>query len=257
MPTGAVGVDRVGSYSDAGRWRAVAASCVGRGHVARDAPCDDAHVLAPRDDGLVVAVADGAGSARLGGRGASLAVTTAADLLAQATDPDQATVAVALGRARAVLEDAARAEGFPLGDLATTLHVAVLAGDRLLTGQVGDGAVVSAAGDGALVALDTGERGEYLNETVFLTSGAWADEVRFGVHDLALVDAVAVLTDGLQLVAFDMATGTPHPGFFAPLWSWAAEAGAGAERELCDFLVSARVRARTDDDVTLALVVRG
>lgn len=242
-----------------GEWRTVAASVEGAGHLARGEACQDAHRVVVDGERLVVAVADGAGSASRAADGARLAVDAAVTALlascGHAGPGSGAAIAVALGQARVALEAEARVRGCSLGDLATTLHLAVVSGDHVLTGQIGDGAVVARCGP-ELVVLDPVLRGEYLNETVFVTSGAWVDEARLGTHALADVDALAVMTDGLQLLAFDVAAGRPHPGFFMPLWSWADDAPDAADAELAAFLASGRVRARTDDDVTLVLAVR-
>jgi hypothetical protein len=130
------------------------------------------------------------------------------------------------------------------------LLVARVSGDVIATAQVGDGAIVVRR-DGALEVLCPASRGEYLNETCFLTSASWEDELRLGAAPAAGVDAIAGLTDGLQLLAFDMATGAPHVPFFDPFFSFAA--GDGSVDELVGFLGSERVGERTDDDVTLAV----
>lgn len=243
-------------------WRAVGVSVEGAGHRVRGAGCEDAHLARRTDTGLVLVVADGAGSAARSQRGAEAVVTAVGDVLAGADVADLALVAVAIGRARAALEAEARDVGCPLGDLATTVHVAWLAGERLLTGQIGDGAVVVRSG-GGLRSLDAADRGEYLNETVFLTSSAWDTEARFGAHDASDIDAIALMTDGLQLLAFDLAEDAPHAGFFEPMFSWVVALGDGegamdrGRDELAAFLASERVQSRTDDDTTLVLAVRG
>lgn len=213
--------------------------------------------MAQAGDAWVLAVADGAGSARLGGVGAAIAVDAAVEALtASAGSLWWGSPAASVGWARVALEEAARDRGVALGDLATTLHVAVLCHDRLWTAQIGDGAVV-ARRHGEPVIVDPVARGEYVNETVFVTSAAWADEARIGDHDGSGVDALALLTDGLQLLAFDMAAGTPHAGFFTPIFEWAAAVEeTEAVRELSAFLTSTRVQDRTDDDTTLVLAVR-
>ena len=248
-------------------WSTVGVSVEGAGHRQRGGGCQDAHRVERTESGFALAVADGAGSARLGGLGARLAVDTVTELLVSATAPDPAMLAAALGLARSALEQEAAWRGVPLGDMATTIHTVVLFDGLLMTAQIGDGAVVvrdaretegAGAGGAAVRTLDPVERGEYLNETVFLTSSAWVNEVRFGEHDATAIDAVAVLTDGLQLLAFDLAAGLPHAGFFEPIWRWASTVDDTAgEAELAAFLGSERVRGRTDDDTTLVLAVRG
>jgi hypothetical protein len=59
------------------------------------------------------------------------------------------------------------------------------------------------------------------------------------------------MTDGLQLVAFDLSTGMPHAPFFTPFFAFAA--GDGDAEQLAEFLGSERVGERTDDDVTLVV----
>ncbi len=63
-------------------WRVVGASITGSSHQRFGEPCQDAAgwALGP-ERSLIVAVADGAGSAKLGGEGARLAISTAIDHL--------------------------------------------------------------------------------------------------------------------------------------------------------------------------------
>ncbi|MGI8794647.1 MAG: PP2C family serine/threonine-protein phosphatase [Acidimicrobiales bacterium] len=240
-------------------WRTVGVSVEGAGHRERGDGCQDAHHVELFEDRLVLAVADGAGSAPRGADGAQLAVASAVEIVSAwpAESLGPVALAVAMGTARYQLERLACETGESLGAFATTLHLGVVSEGQIHTAQVGDGAVVARRGE-ALVVLDPVERGEYLNETVFVTSSAWADEARFGTHAAGDLDAIALLTDGLQLLAFDMAAGTPHRGFFDPLWSWAAEVdqATDGQQELAAFLASPRVQSRTDDDTTLVLAVR-
>jgi hypothetical protein len=218
-------------------WRLLGASVVGAGHEVRGAGCDDAHAVASTRDGalLLIAVADGAGSAARGGDGARVAVQTALEH----GDPADAFEAAA-----AALE----------ADMATTLTVVHVGADTVTVAQVGDGAVVLRRGD-VLEVVGPVEREEFLNETVFLTSTSWRDHLRVDVVPADGVDAVAVLTDGLQLLAFELPSGRPHDPFFTPLYSYAAADDSTVE-ELSAFLASERVCARTDDDKTLVLAVR-
>ena len=66
---------------------------------------------------------------------------------------------------------------------------------------------------------------------------------------------VAVISDGLQMLALKMPRGVPHEPFFSPLFRFVAEVDdeAVAAEQLESFLRSQRVRDRTDDDLTLLL----
>ena len=233
-------------------WRVLGASVEGSGHIARGAGCDDAHrVLVFPDGGIAIAVADGAGSAPHAELGAQLAVDAALTCLEGGGNPAAALVA-----ARLALEAAASASDppFELGALATTLLVVCARDRRVATAQIGDGAVVVRDATGlSLLAADA--KGEYLNETTFVTSRGWADDARVADRCDTGVTAIAVLSDGVQLLAFDLAAGRAHEPFFAPLFAFAESTDAD-DAELARFLASERVCARTDDDKTLVLAVK-
>jgi hypothetical protein len=234
----------VGLAASVGTWRAVASSVAGSGHRARGTGCEDASAVEVLEDGtLLVAVADGAGSAPLADEGSVRAVEAAMEALRSGVALD-----VVMEGARLALEPVAAGER--LGDRATTLLVVRVGGGVVETAQVGDGAVVLRR-DGALEVVAADEKGEYLNETCFLTSDGWLSAMRIETVSAEGVDGVAAMTDGLQLVAFDLSTGVPHAPFFAPFFSFVA--GDGEADGLADFLGSDRVGERTDDDVTLAV----
>ncbi len=240
-----VGLDGLGLST----WRAVGASVAGAGHRARQIGCEDACAVDARPDGnLLVVVADGAGSARLAARGSQVAVAAAVDVLRRGGGVDEAFVC-----ARTALEDRALADGVALGELATTLLVVRMGATSLDTAQIGDGALVVRR-NATFEVPAPDEKGEYLNETTFLTSSSWWSAIRRSTSTADGIDGIAVLTDGLQLVAFDVATGTPHAPFFEPFLSFAAN-GGGVD-ELASFLGSDRVAHRTDDDVTLVVAAR-
>jgi tRNA G18 (ribose-2'-O)-methylase SpoU len=139
----------------------------------------------------------------------------------------------------------------------------VVARDALIGAQVGDGAIVyrprseEAAGEIAL--LTAPHHGEYLNETVFLTSDGYLEHLQLAYHAGA-PDALALFSDGLQMLALDMKNQppVPHAPFFDPLFTFVKNNPDGLEREqkLRAFLESERVCAKTDDDKTLVIAVR-
>lgn len=224
-------------------WRSVVASTAGSSHRAVGDTCEDASAVRHLDDGrVVVAVADGAGSAARAAEGSAAAVVAAVDALCAGTAIDEA------------FDAAARSLGDDPADRATTLLVAVFDGDVLTVGQVGDGFVVVRR-DGAYDVVGEPVEREYLNVTVFLSSPSWRDHLEVTTLDATAIDAVALLTDGLQLVAIELASSTPFAGFFDPLFAWVG-GGDASDGELAEFLASPRLAGRTDDDLTLALLLR-
>jgi hypothetical protein len=248
------------------RWRVAGVSVRGASHERLGLPCQDAHQWAQLSDELLLAaVADGAGSALLAEVGATLAVNAAINSARERFSESsnvgalrhlnwEALLNHTLFAARAALEREAEVRSVPLRDFACTLAVVVAGKDFVAAMQVGDGAVVVAEPDGVLLSILRPFQGECLNETIFLTSPESVETSQPVVWHGRLAH-LAVLSDGLQMTALRMPSADPHPGFFAPLFQFLCRESDGvhAQEALASFLVSPRVRDRTDDDVTLLL----
>jgi hypothetical protein len=158
-------------------------------------------------------------------------------------------------RARKAVSALARAERHRLRGYATTLTVAVVAAGWFAAGQVGDGAVVALDEEDALFSATHLQKGEYANETHFLTGQDLLKHVQVTAVQKP-VKAFAVMSDGLVRLALRLPTGDPHPPFFKPLFAFAQKLNGNdptAPAHLSSFLSSDRVNARTDDDKTLIL----
>jgi hypothetical protein len=247
-------------------WRVVGASVQGTSHFERDTPCQDAHLCAVLPSGvLVVAVADGAGTAARSDEGAAVAVQqTIASLqvmLDTHTPGDESEWRTLMSQvfedARSAIVQLADQNDSSLRDFATTLTCVVVTEDQMIAGQIGDGLAVAQDDAGNLVALSRPQRGEYANEAYFLTMPQAGDYVDIQVHAYA-AHALAVSTDGLLRLALKLPQYDPHAPFFTPLFAFATtiEDETLATQQLIDFLASARVCARTDDDKTLVLAAR-
>jgi hypothetical protein len=156
---------------------------------------------------------------------------------------------------RAAVEEEALSRGLTPRDLATTLIVLVAKGDLVAAGQIGDGAcVVGNCGEPPVI-LNPPQFGEYINETIFLTSNNALDELQISIWR-GRAHSIACFCDGLQSLALKLPEGTPHRPFFAPLFHFIAGSDARSEptKELVSFLRSPRVQERSDDDLTLILV---
>ncbi len=247
-------------------WHVMGASVQGSAHQEADALCQDAHLyrVLPQGD-LLVAVADGAGSACRSHEGAGLAVDRviaglAAELKVrsprEAGDWRTAIVGAFLG-ARDALARLARREDVPISAFATTLTCLVACTDRLAVGQIGDGAAVVKNTVGAWHVVARPHQGEYANESFFLTMPDALNHIVVDTYHQP-VQALAVTTDGLLRLAMELPGYRPHLPFFEPLIAFAAEAGdeRAARDQLAAFLASDRVCARTDDDKTLVVAAR-
>ncbi|MBD2429323.1 PP2C family serine/threonine-protein phosphatase [Phormidium sp. FACHB-1136] len=246
-------------------WQAIGASTLGTSHLKTGTPCQDAHGYRVLPQAVVAAVADGLGSAAQSHVGSALALETALTVLEQAL-PDSAAypidaagwkllLAKSFAAARQALVDQAEAHAHPLSDLATTLIVVIWTAEWLTVGQLGDGAVVMYTLDDMMATVIPPQRGEFVNETFPLTQANALDLVEFCTLQEPL-RAVCLLTDGLQTLSMNVATGQPYRPFFMPFFEALAEPvdTQTVSEELRQFLASPRVCSKTDDDKTIVVL---
>lgn len=205
----------------------------------------------------MLAIADGAGSALHGAQGAAAAVDAARESVRRtAASPRRQRLATAdvlrlafRAARRRVFATATELDVEPR-DVATTLACVVVRAGALAAAQVGDGIVV-VDHDGEIRAITEPSHGEYANETVFVTSAGALADLAVDVLPADEVHAVALSTDGLQLVALDdRRAGTPFVPFFEDAFVWLTSGGAD-DAGVASFL--AAVDDRTGDDKTLLL----
>lgn len=220
-------------------------------------------VVVGRTPWLVLAVADGAGSAAFGGEGAALAVTVAVDtavaclrrrqqrrLRANPSRRDARAIVVAI---QAALDELAETLLCARRDLASTLLVAVAGPRGTFALQIGDGAIVARTHSGELLLATWPQQGEYVNTTSFVGD----EDAKPALALWPAVAELALLSDGLQHLALVSATRQPHLPFFAPLWQTMTQMPpAELQPLLCQWLQSPVIAERTDDDTTLLLARR-
>lgn len=253
-----------------GAWRYVGASVRGTSHERTGLPCQDAseiRCVGAGADGpvLVLACADGAGSAELATEGARLACSVIVEEASRFVAEGGSVARMDDGMLPFWFERAAesirvQAESIERAprDFACTLLVALLDGWGAAFAQLGDGVIV--AGDGsAYRPVFWPQSGEYANMTYFITEEAHLGLVQVEVRPEPVAE-VALLTDGLQMLALRFSERVVHDPFFTPMFGALRQQGPGEADDLHgplgDFLSSAPVNARTDDDKTLLLATR-
>jgi serine/threonine protein phosphatase PrpC len=241
-------------------WRVLHASARGTSHAHRDIPCQDRSACHSDGDSLCAVVADGAGSASLAGQGADTACEYAitafergfSRLRLGSENDARGMLCAFLREIREGMVQKAEERGVPLGELATTLILAVATSEAVAVAHIGDGASVLCDQNNALTTLTVPRSGEYANETSFITDPHALDQIQFR-HWKARPKAIALLSDGLQRLALSFPAASPFPRFFLPVFEFFHDASndEAARAELADFLASPMVTRRTDDDVTL------
>lgn len=250
-------------------WKVVSASVVGTSHTEANIPCqDDCYSEIIRGvDGqnyLVCVVADGAGSAKEGGKGAELACLVSlsgieASLNAVTSfQPTAPIVREWVEAVRRAIHEEAQARSLTARDFACTLLAAVVGPGGAVFFQIGDGAIVASSGYSYGVVFWP-ESGPYANMTYFVTDEDALEHLQVAITS-ARVDEVALFSDGLQRLALSFEQLAPHAPFFEPMLGVLRKRNAGEcddlGEQLAQFLGSTRINERTDDDKTLVLATR-
>ena len=236
-------------------WKVMGASVVGVSHKKDGTQCQDAHGWRNEPGISCLAVADGAGSRPLSAAGSALGVDRALMTAVKRADPAEpaAWVRAAFEDAREQIAAMAADAGGQPDDYATTLAVAVLMPDAIAIGQVGDSIAVAGAG-GHYRTVAPEVKGEYVNETFFITGPDWLDHLRVTVLPASEADVLALSTDGLRLkILADLATSAPFGPFFDDLASYVRTPQASSAG-ISEFLTE--LDDRTGDDKTLVTAVR-
>jgi hypothetical protein len=253
-------------------WRYAYASVAGTSHAQNGSPCQDAgscRVVESADGGpvLLALASDGAGSARRSEEGSALAVALFLDEFGRACREggiaaiDRAFVLAWLRKLRRKIAVRAARAGIRGVDYACTALGAVVAPDRAVFFQIGDGAIVVPGqnGRGDYDWVFWPQHGEFVNTTNFVTQrDAWrALEIEFR---MGAIDEVALFTDGIERLVLDLRAKTAHAPFFRPLFGWLSATKPPERSEtspaLVQYLGSKQVCDRTDDDKTLIMATR-
>lgn len=244
---------------------------IGTSHQRTGGVCQDANICTVlpgplSGDVLLAVVADGAGSAKRAEVGAAVAcqsiVKSAVPFLATRR-LDRITRKTAESWVRTFqreIADTAAAENLKPRDFACTLLAAFVGQHHAVFFQIGDGSIVVAdAEEHSYGHVFWPERGEYENATFFATDRRFAANLRFESVRRSVVE-LAMFSDGLQRLALDFQKNMPHEPFFRGIFPPVRKASPENAEELIqglsNFLGSARVNQRTDDDKTLILATR-
>jgi hypothetical protein len=265
-------VARQSKHESRAVWRYASASVQGTSHVDSGFPCQDNALTAVvqqanDEDVLIIACADGAGSARFSQEGSALAcvavIGEVSDYLERHALSSVAPSNVEqwyLGVNATLAERAQELSAVPR-DMACTLLLAVLAPDVTVFAQIGDGAIVASdEANDCYIPIFWPQSGEYANSTYFVTESEALVRLQIVVERDRTVREVALFTDGIQTIALRYDTKAAHTPFFRPMFARLRDEPRGHAAELSQalgvFLQSPKVNERTDDDKTLVLATR-
>ena len=244
-------------------WRVFGASVVGKSHLDKGLPCQDAHAHVSAGESLVAVVCDGAGSARHSELGAQFVATTLAQALARRLEQGASIEQLhdgmllsSMAQVRGALEEMADNHGAVLDDYATTVVGVVMGPSVGVFFHLGDGVGVAQLGDGGEL-ISPPANGEYANETYFISGERWRDQLRLlpiprGVRGLVL------MSDGCMPFAMSKNNASLYAPFMGAVQNYLScmDDITLGEEALAHTLADPRTHQITGDDKTLLLALR-
>ena len=260
-------------------WKAIACSAKGTSHEKLGSPCQDyAQFIRVNDFGEIVnngdiiigAVCDGAGSCKHSDIGSQLAVETALKYLqgwlkwlkkggkdlspAILEDDAHKVFAQVVEEVKKQFESQAQERHCSPKDLSCTLLVVVATPQWLAAMQIGDGFIVIRQPDSEYQLLFQPIKGEYANETTFVTASNALEKMRVRVVT-GEQQFIFASTDGLERIALEIKQESkPYPPVFDNFREAIKTRSEDEEKISTEkWLQSEEVNERTDDDKTILL----
>ena len=221
-------------------------------------PCQDDVRTFHSGTMAIVALADGAGSARFADTGARLAVEGVVQCLktrfrALTRMPDlaakQTLIQAILDRVAAEVDRT----GESTHEYASTLLFAATDGKQCIAGQLGDGRIGIQTHDGTWRALALSTHGEFHNETTFVTSSNALDSFRLARFAANEVTACILMSDGAEEALFQRASGSFAPAV-SSMTGWVAKYPQGVVQKALATNLHDVIRQKTRDDVSVAIL---
>lgn len=220
-----------------------AVTIIGRKHISREVPCEDASFAMQKNGVSVVCIADGAGGKKYTHArfGSACAVETISEILADHFDAlysenrEAAVRSYLMAKIRIAFADIiAEKDLDTLDQLSCTLLFVAVKDRRMIIGHLGDGLVVRISPSG--LSPFSMPQNEKDGTTFFITAGHAADYMRFIKTTVDDCHAVALMTDGVQDNVYDEDSGLVKPvvAKMAETFSEGREKGEAAIKEILE-----------------------
>lgn len=236
------------------RWKGASVSFAGRGHLERGLPCQDASKVLLDNVAKIIVVSDGAGSARYAEHGAAGAVEATVRTLQKTepwADPEDVREQI-LAACKAEIAERANELACSESDLAATLAFAAVAQDIFVAGNLGDGVVAAFRGERPEILLMPA-RGEFANETVFLTSSMANQQFRVVRESLDDRDSFAIMSDGAAESLYQRYKDSLAPALIRII-SWFEQETSSNVQDAIRISAMPMIGNRTMDDCSLAIL---
>lgn len=184
-------------------WNAIQCAVQGRGHIKAETPCQDKTYYLNSNGVDVIALADGAGSAKLSHYGAEIVTERVSNLLTKQfdiyfnEDDGVAIKRIIIGILQEELQKLACDLQCDIKDLASTLLVVAVHNGKYLILHIGDG-VIGYIKNKELKIASHPENGEFANTTIFVTSQDVLSSMKLIKGNLNGITGFVLMSDGTE-----------------------------------------------------------
>lgn len=240
-------------------WKLCGAEVQGQGHKRNDIPCQDKTLCLFENGVRVIALADGAGSAKLSQYGAEAAIHIAAEYVANEfdglwdlSDADiKSSIAIVIRERLALV---ARELSCDEKDLSSTLLLVAVKKNRYLALHVGDG-VIGCMFRESLEVISKPANGEYANLTWFTTSQDFESVLRVYRGDASSISGFILMSDGVEPSLYD-ADNVALAKAVLNLFFVNVKSSTKETTELLKESLESVIARRTKDDCSIAMMSR-
>lgn len=182
-------------------WKMINYEACGRSHYASNTPCQDKTMCQESNGAYCIALADGAGSAKLSHYGAEIVVDATVKYLIEnferLIENKNATIVKQeiITHITKNLEEKAKECQCELKDLASTLLFVAIKDNKFIIGHIGDGIIGYLKNDKILVASKP-NNGEFVNSTIFVTSSKAIQNLKLLKGDINDITGFVLMSDG-------------------------------------------------------------
>ena len=241
-------------------WHTQTAAVTGSGHVRQGLPCQDRTWSLEANGVTALALADGAGSARLSHEGAEIAVQTICRTLCERFDELYVSSSPMEMRVRALQEVRQRIRlhaaerNAAIGNFACTLLAVAVRGDEYLLVHVGDG-VIGYQKSGRLLVASRPQNGEFANATTFVTSPDVLQKARVLRGRQPKLEGFVLMSDGCEAALYQKKKAAIAP-LVGRLFQRAELLEHSTAESLLQMALKCAVSPCTHDDCSLAVMTR-
>ena len=241
-------------------WHTQTAAVTGSGHQRQGLPCQDKTWSMEANGVTAIALADGAGSARLSHEGAESAVQTICRTLCEQFDELYVSSSPMEMRMKALREVRQRIRlhaaerNAAIGNFACTLLAVAVRGDKYLLVHVGDG-VIGYQKSGKLLVASRPQNGEFANTTTFVTSPDVLQKARVLRGRQPKLEGFVLMSDGCEAALYQKKKAAIAP-LVGRLFQRAELLEHSTAESLLQMALKCAVSPCTHDDCSLAVMTR-